>query len=79
MDSADDLRTATGLVVPGESLRWSFTRARGAGGQHVNKTATKVTVEVDVAAVCGAAAALDRLHQAHPERPRVSSRTSRSQ
>jgi ribosome-associated protein len=79
MDRADDLRTPGGLVVPAESLRWSFIRSGGAGGQHVNKTATKVILEVDVDAVRGPAAALDRLRHAQPDGLRVASQASRSQ
>ncbi len=79
MDSPDDLRTPGGLVVAGQSLRWSFSRASGPGGQHVNKTATKVTLDVDVDDVHGAPAALERLRLAHPAGVRVASQTSRSQ
>jgi ribosome-associated protein len=79
MNRVNDLRTVGGLLVPGESLRWSFTRARGAGGQHVNKTATKVTLEIDVDTVLGVPAALDRLRRSHPDVLRVSSQASRSQ
>jgi ribosome-associated protein len=79
MDVADELRTSGGLVVPAESLRWSFSRAQGAGGQHVNKTATRVTLDVDIDAVQGPPDALDRLRQTHLRVLRVSSQLSRSQ
>lgn len=79
MDDADDLRTPGGLVVPGAALRWSFTHAQGAGGQHVNKTATRVTLEADTDAVQGGAAALARLRAADTATWRVSSQASRSQ
>jgi len=79
MDGTDDLRTPGGLVVPGQSLRWSFSRAQGAGGQHVNKTATKVTLEIDIDAIQGKPTALERLRHAHPDGVRVTSQTTRSQ
>jgi ribosome-associated protein len=79
VDGTDDLRTRRGLVVPEQSLRWSFSRASGAGGQHVNKTATRVTLDVDVDDVQGSPAALERLQRTRSGPLRVSSQTSRSQ
>ncbi len=40
----DDLPIRRGLTIPGAELRESVSRASGPGGQHVNKTSTRVTV-----------------------------------
>jgi ribosome-associated protein len=79
MDGDGDLRTASGLVVPEAALAWSFTRSSGAGGQHVNKTSSKVTLEVDVDEVSGPPAAVERVRTAFPDGLRVTSQTTRSQ
>ena len=77
--SVEDVRTARGIVVPAEALRWSFARAGGAGGQNVNKVSTKVSVEITVTDLRGPNAALARAVAALPEVIRVSSQTARSQ
>jgi len=53
--SADDrdtrgLRVRAGLVLPESELQVRRTRSSGPGGQHVNKVATRVELEFDVAA-----------------------------
>jgi ribosome-associated protein len=75
----DDLRTPGGLTVPREALAWTFARASGPGGQNVNKTATRVTLAVDVDAVCGPSAAVERMRRLLPDGVRVTSQTTRSQ
>jgi len=39
-----DLPVRPDLVIPGEELRESASRAGGPGGQHVNKASTRVTL-----------------------------------
>lgn len=43
-----DLDLGEGLIVPAGALRASTSRSGGPGGQHVNKVATKVTIELDL-------------------------------
>jgi ribosome-associated protein len=44
-----DLIVRRNLVIPGAELRESASRAGGPGGQHVNKTSTRVTLRWSVA------------------------------
>jgi ribosome-associated protein len=44
-----DLEVRRDLVIPGAELRESASRSGGPGGQHVNKTATRVTLRWSVA------------------------------
>lgn len=39
-----DLFVRGDLTIPGAELDWAASRASGAGGQHVNKTSTRVTL-----------------------------------
>ena len=43
------IELAPGVHVAEGELRFSATRSGGPGGQHVNKTATRVTLRLDVA------------------------------
>jgi ribosome-associated protein len=45
----DDLVVRRGLVIPAAELRESASRASGPGGQHVNKSNTRVTLRWNVA------------------------------
>lgn len=65
--------------MPSEGLSWSFARSSGAGGQHVNKTSTRVTLDVDLGQLNGPPAAVDRARRAFTDGLRVSSQTTRSQ
>ncbi len=40
----DDLEVKPGLVIPGWELWFTASRASGAGGQHVNRTNSRVTL-----------------------------------
>lgn len=46
----EDLPIRSGLVIPGHELTFSASRSSGPGGQHVNKTNSRVTVCWDLAA-----------------------------
>jgi ribosome-associated protein len=46
-----DLDLGQGIIVPAQLLRAVTSRSGGPGGQNVNKVETRVTIEVDVAAL----------------------------
>ena len=46
--SRSDLELADGRVLTREMLHVSFSRGGGPGGQHVNKTETKVDLRLDL-------------------------------
>ena len=48
MAGQEDLRVSAGLLIPASELREAATRSRGPGGQHVNKTSTRVTLRWNV-------------------------------
>jgi len=43
------LRVAPGIAIPEQEIHESASRSRGPGGQHVNKTETRVTLRWDAA------------------------------
>ncbi len=44
----DDLPIKNGITIPGHELEITASRAGGPGGQHVNKTSTRITVRWNV-------------------------------
>jgi len=46
----EDLPVTDRITIPGSELSFTASRAGGPGGQHVNKTSTRVTLQWDVSA-----------------------------
>lgn len=46
MATGEPLELANGVVLPASALNFTFSRAGGPGGQHVNKTSTRATLTV---------------------------------
>jgi ribosome-associated protein len=46
--ASDDLVVTSNLTIPAGELQWQFTRAGGAGGQHVNTTDSRVQLSWDL-------------------------------
>jgi ribosome-associated protein len=79
MDRDDDIRTPGGILVPAHAVTWTFARSGGAGGQHVNKTSTKVTLAIAIDAVVTTTARAERLRVAFGDELRVTDQSTRSQ
>jgi len=45
-----DLKVKRGIEIPADELEMTFARSGGPGGQHVNKTSTKVVLRFDLEA-----------------------------
>lgn len=44
----EDVVIKNGIVIPGHELEITASRSGGAGGQHVNKTSTRITVRWNI-------------------------------
>jgi len=49
MDATDVLRVTRALSIPASELAWRFTASGGPGGQHANRSNTRVELTFDVA------------------------------
>jgi ribosome-associated protein len=79
MTGLDDLTTPRGIRVTAEALNWTFSRSEGAGGQSVNKTATKASVTVDIADVTCTLAQRARIVAALGDSVTITCQITRSQ
>ncbi len=43
-----DLTVNSNLIIPSNELKWRFSRSSGPGGQHVNKTDSRVELVFDI-------------------------------
>jgi ribosome-associated protein len=48
--SVDDLVVTADVTIPAAELKWRFDPSGGPGGQHANKSATRVELQLDVSA-----------------------------
>lgn len=46
---SDDIHVPGGPIIPAAELSWTASRASGPGGQHVNKTSSRITLEWSIA------------------------------
>ncbi len=74
-----ELRTIDGLVVPNAAMRWEFSRASGAGGQHVNKTASRAALVIEIGLIEGSQELRTRVLERLGAQLRLSEASSRSQ
>jgi len=79
MAREDDIRTSSGLVVPGHAIEWHFDRGGGPGGQHRNKVHTRATIRVDLHLLEGPSATLDRVRGRLGASVTLTENSSRSQ
>jgi len=75
----DDIRTATGIVVPDAAVTWRFSRSSAPGGQHVNTSSTKVELRCDIAMLQASDAVRELLLERLGALVRVTSSQERSQ
>jgi ribosome-associated protein len=79
MPSPDDLQTPRGIRVSAEALQWTFSRSEGAGGQSVNKTATKASLTITTSDLACTPTQLLRITAAHGDSIIVTCQVTRSQ
>lgn len=79
MENPDHLDTGCGVRAPAHALSWRFDRGGGPGGQHRNKTSTRVRLEIDVDLLEGDPETLARVRRMLGARLVVTEGSSRSQ
>lgn len=67
----DDLRVSHDLVIPAAELQWRFDSSGGPGGQHANRSSTRVELRYDISGSSAMEPALRErvLHQLGDEAP----------
>jgi len=79
MENREHLDTGYGVRVPAHAMSWRFDRGGGPGGQHRNKTSTRVRLEIDVDLLEGDPETLARIRKILGARLVVTEGSSRSQ
>ncbi|MGO9198615.1 MAG: peptide chain release factor-like protein [Acidimicrobiales bacterium] len=74
-----ELVTKSGIRIPQRALSWRFSRSSGPGGQHVNKTDTRVELTCSLAEVEGPAGTVERVRERLGAEVRVVAASERSQ
>jgi ribosome-associated protein len=72
-------RTPRGRLIPDEAVHVSFSRSGGPGGQHVNTSATRVQVSIDVSLCALPEREEARLRARYGDHVRATASDSRSQ
>jgi ribosome-associated protein len=72
-------RTPAGIPIPDEAIRYTFSRAGGPGGQHVNTSSTRAQVAISVDALDLSPSVDARLRARWGDTVRASASESRSQ
>ncbi len=67
------------VEVPPSALTWRFSRSSGPGGQHVNKSDTKVELICDLTQLSGEASVLERITARFGDELKVVASSERSQ
>lgn len=67
------------VEIPSSALTWRFSRSSGPGGQHVNKSDTKVELICDLTQLSADASVIDRITARFGNELRVVASSERSQ
>lgn len=79
METAEHLDTGCGVRAPAHAMAWRFDRGGGPGGQHRNKTSTRVRLEISVDLLEGDPETLARIRGKLGTKLVVTEGSSRSQ
>jgi ribosome-associated protein len=74
-----ELVTKSAIRIPQRSLSWRFSRSSGPGGQHVNKTDSRVELMCDLAEIGGPTDSVRRIRAKLGDEVRVVAASERSQ
>lgn len=79
MENPEHLDTGCGVRVPAHAMSWQFDCGGGPGGQHRNKTSTRVRLAIDVDLLEGDPGTVARIRRMLGARLVVTEGSSRSQ